>query len=81
MSDSWKVTNPDGESATLEDGFSYAGPPSATVSQSVMVGGPVLSDESGNDPVTFTVHADVEGTRLYFCCDGCRSTYLASVSP
>jgi xanthine dehydrogenase accessory factor len=28
-----------------------------------------------------TVHADVEGTRLYFCCDGCRSTYLASVSP
>jgi len=28
-----------------------------------------------------SVHADVEGTRLYFCCDGCRSTYLASVSP
>ena len=28
-----------------------------------------------------TVHADVEGTRLYFCCDGCRSMYLASVSP
>jgi xanthine dehydrogenase accessory factor len=28
-----------------------------------------------------TVHADVEGTRRYFCCDGCRSTYLASLSP
>jgi xanthine dehydrogenase accessory factor len=31
--------------------------------------------------VETSVHADVEGTRLYFCCDGCRSTYLASVSP
>jgi xanthine dehydrogenase accessory factor len=28
-----------------------------------------------------SVHADLEGTRLYFCCDGCRSRYLASVSP
>jgi xanthine dehydrogenase accessory factor len=28
-----------------------------------------------------TVHADVEGTRRYFCCDGCRSSYLASLSP
>jgi xanthine dehydrogenase accessory factor len=31
--------------------------------------------------VETTVHADVEGTRRYFCCDGCRSTYLASLSP
>jgi xanthine dehydrogenase accessory factor len=28
-----------------------------------------------------TVHADVDGTRHYFCCDGCRSTYLASLTP
>jgi xanthine dehydrogenase accessory factor len=50
---------------------------------------PAPSPETAIDPVCgmevavaeATVHADVEGTRLYFCCDGCRSTYLASVSP
>ena len=25
-----------------------------------------------------TVHADVDGTRVYFCCEGCKSTYLAA---
>ncbi len=27
-----------------------------------------------------TVHADVDGARVYFCCEGCRSTYLASLT-
>jgi xanthine dehydrogenase accessory factor len=50
---------------------------------------PVAPPATATDPVCgmevaaveTSVHADVEGTRLYFCCDGCRSTYLASVSP
>ena len=24
-----------------------------------------------------TVHADVDGERVFFCCEGCRDTYLA----
>ena len=50
---------------------------------------PVPAPETAIDPVCgmevaaaeSSVHADVEGTRLYFCCDGCRSRYLASISP
>jgi xanthine dehydrogenase accessory factor len=24
-----------------------------------------------------SIHADVDGTRWYFCCPGCRTTFLA----
>ncbi|MBX5481600.1 MAG: IPT/TIG domain-containing protein [Myxococcaceae bacterium] len=54
------VTNPDGASATLERAFTYAAPPAAMVTEAKMVGPAVLTDESGADPVTFMVRADVE---------------------
>ena len=27
-----------------------------------------------------TVHLDADGERVYFCCDGCRSTYAAKLA-
>ena len=49
---------------------------------------PVVSPATAIDPVCgmevavgdATIHLDAGGTRHYFCCEGCRSTYAAQVA-
>lgn len=55
-----RVLNPDGRSATLAGAFTYTGESGPTISEAKLSGDAVISDQSGNDPVVFTVRADVE---------------------